>query len=173
MSQPFLGEVRMFGGTFAPVGWVLCQGQTLPISNYDALYALIGTTYGGDGVQTFGVPDLRGRAPIHQGTLQGGGTYVMGQLAGQESITLLSNQMPSHGHTYSVSSGAATLSPPTANMLGTSAIALYVPNEAPDVSFAPSAISVSNGGNQPHENMQPFLCLNFIMATAGIFPSRN
>jgi len=163
----------MFGGVFAPVGWVLCQGQLLSIAEYNVLYALLGTTYGGDGVQTFAIPDLRGRVPVHQGTLQGGGTYVMGQLAGVENVTLLSNQMPSHGHTYSVSSGAATLSPPTANMLGESAIKLYVPNEAPDISFAPSAIGSSGGGNQPHENMQPFLCVNYIMATAGIFPSQN
>jgi microcystin-dependent protein len=163
----------MFGGVFAPVGWVLCQGQMLPISNNEALYSLLGTIYGGDGVQTFGIPDLRGRAPVHQGTLQAGGTYIIGQLAGQESVSLLTSQMPSHGHTYSVSSGTAAASSPAGNMLGASTIALYVPNEAPDVSFSPAAISASNGGNQPHENMQPFLCLNFIMATSGIYPSQN
>lgn len=173
MSQPFIGEIRMFGGSFAPVGWNFCDGSLLPISENDALFNLIGTTYGGDGQNTFGVPDLRGRIPVHAG--QGPGisqNYVLGQMAGVETVTLTTNQMPVHNHAMQASTATATNPSPDGNILAASpTISPYVLDVA-----GPQLVgtAVQNaGGNQPHENMMPFLCVSFIISLFGIFPSQT
>jgi microcystin-dependent protein len=171
MGQPYVGEIRMFGGSFAPAGWAFCSGQTLPISENDVLFQLIGTTYGGDGETTFGLPNLNGRVPVHQGTLNGI-TYVMGESAGSESVTLTTQQMPIHSHPFLGSNAVANDPNPTNNTLGeSSAISLYQ-SEAPAVPMAASAIGTV-GGNQPHENMQPYLCVSFIISLFGIFPTQT
>lgn len=172
MSDPYLGEIRMFGGNFAPVGWAMCQGQLLPISENDALYSLLGTTYGGDGVSTFGVPDLRGRAPLHQGTRPGQQTYVLGQLDGAENVTLGPNHLPSH--THSVTGTTETGNSPNVNNMvygQSTQIKVYTQGTASRY-FAPVTVSTVGGG-QPHDNMQPYLVVNFIIALAGIYPSQN
>ncbi len=175
MAQPYVGEVRMFGGNFAPAGWMLCQGQLLPISENDTLFNLIGTTYGGDGQETFALPDLQGRAPIHQGTSSSGTTYTIGEKAGVEQVTLSTQQIPVHTHApLATNQGPVNL--PTGALLG-------IPNSAPagtniygsDVPLqALNANMVqSAGGSQPHENMQPFLVVNFIISLFGVYPSQN
>jgi len=166
MSDPFLGEIRVFGGTFAPVGWVSCNGQLLSIAENDTLYSLLGTTYGGDGQTTFGVPDLRGRMPIHVGP-----QYQLGQAAGAETVTLVASQLPAHTHTVSASSAVGTQDSPANGVWANSGAALNLFNPGPaNTSFAPAAITPS-GGSLPHDNMMPFLTLTFIMATSGIYPS--
>jgi microcystin-dependent protein len=163
----------MFGGNFAPVGWALCQGQLLPISTYDALYSLLGTTYGGDGTTTFALPDLRGRVPVHQGTSQGT-TYTLGQRGGEESVTITNNQIPGHSHGAAANSGSGTTAVPTGNYWAASSQqAQYVPGTTPGLQSM-SAASVSTvGGGLPHDNMLPFLAVNFIIALEGIFPPRS
>lgn len=172
MSNPFLGEIRMAGFNFAPRGWAYCAGQLLAISQNDALYALVGTTYGGDGVNTFGMPDMRGRLPINQGTGPGLSTYVIGQKAGTESVTLTTSQIPIHSHTINAASGGARSGSPSTTLLGSGEADVYNNDSASTVAMSPNAIAQS-GGNQPHDNMQPYLCINFIIALEGIFPSRN
>ena len=175
MTSPFIGEVRMFGGNFAPAGWALCDGRILPIAEYDVLYALLGTTYGGDGVQTFAVPDMRGRAPVHMGSGRSGTTYVQGQLAGSEGVTLLQSQMPSHNHLFLVNTAAATTPTATGNVAATptSPLAFYdaVPG-TPNVPMSNMAIQPA-GNSLPHANMQPYLCATFIISLFGVFPSHN
>ena len=167
----FLGEIRMFGGNFAPVGWALCNGQLLPIAENDALYALIGTTYGGDGQSTFGLPDLRGRVPLHQGTNQGN-TYPMGQSGGQESIILTSQTTPSHTHQLSAAQTGTVDSPANAFLAPNPvATVLQFGGDEP-VPYPPNLVT-PQGGSQPHENLQPFLCVNFIISLEGIFPSQS
>lgn len=166
MSTPFLGEIRMFGGNFAPRGWALCAGQTLAIASNDALFTLIGTTYGGNGQTTFNLPDLRGRMPVHQG--QG---FVIGQSAGSENVTLLPGQIPSHSHVAAAQSDAGTQSGPGGNVWASSGLGQFSPGP-PNATMSPSAISVS-GSSQPHPNMMPYLAINFIIALEGIFPSQN
>ncbi|HWH12475.1 MAG TPA: tail fiber protein [Solirubrobacteraceae bacterium] len=171
MSESFIGEIRMFGGTFAPNGWAFCDGRTLAIAQNDALFALLGTTYGGDGVQTFNLPDLRGRLPVHQGN-NGAATYVLGQLAGSENVTLSTNQLPAHNHALQAGTSPGTQASPSGNALtASSSLGLYT-TEAPDIAMAPTTVGAS-GGSQPHNNLQPFLCVNFIISLFGIFPSRN
>jgi microcystin-dependent protein len=179
MTEPYLGEIRMFGGNFAPRGWVMCDGQLLSIAENDTLYVLLGTTYGGDGQNTFGVPDLRGRVPTHQGS-RSGQSYVIGQLAGSESVTLNPNQLPSHTHpTFAVSVAGAVAVPTAATMISDQGpagqnISAYAPYNAANEQIALSANSTSlAGGNQPHNNMQPYVGVNFILAIAGIFPPQN
>lgn len=172
MSNPFLGEIRMAGFNFAPIGWAYCRGQLLSIAQNDALYALIGTTYGGDGITTFGMPDLQGRVPINQGQGPGLSNYVMGQSAGTESVTLVTGQIPFHSHPVVASSTGARSASPGGNLLGSGEADIYTHDGANTVPLAAGVIAAS-GGNQPHENMQPYLCINFIIALAGIFPSRN
>jgi microcystin-dependent protein len=168
-ATPYIGNIILFGGTFAPVGWLFCQGQLLPISQYDTLFALIGTTYGGDGQTTFAVPDLRSRVPIHQGQGPGLSNYIMGQAAGTETVTVTPNQMPIHTHSVQVSSSPANTGVPSGTVtLGVAAADMYIA-EAADVSMHPQSIS-SVGGSQPHDNIQPYLALNYIIATEGIFP---
>lgn len=170
MSQPFVGEIRMFGGSFAPAGWMLCQGQLLPISENETLFNLIGTTYGGDGQATFGLPDLQGRIPIHVG--QGPGisqTYQLGEQGGTESVTLSVNQIPNHTHTLIGSSDIATDPGPKDDMLATSSLLQPYVGIAPDANMAANAIGPV-GGSQPHDNMMPFLVVSYIISLFGIFP---
>lgn len=183
MSNPFLGELRIFAGNFNPRGWAFCAGQLLPISQNDALYALIGTTFGGDGVTTFGLPDLRGRSVIGQGTGPGLSSYVVGQESGTESVTLTTNQLPAHNHTlvaYNVDATAATPGPSVALANPTDAISgqsslFYLDTTAvnPNSPALPADTISAAGGNQPHDNMAPSLVLNYIIALEGVFPSRN
>jgi microcystin-dependent protein len=165
MSDPYIGEIRMFGGNFAPVGWLLCQGQLLPISQYDALFNLIGTTYGGDGQQNFALPNLQSRVPMHVGS-----NYVLGQVGGTETVTLNRNQLPIHTHPP-IGSTAGTTPSPNGAFWGKYANQMYS-DQAPDTAMAPNALSLS-GGNQPHDNMSPYQVINFIMATEGIYPPPN
>lgn len=171
MANPYVGEIRLFAGNFAPVGWFLCQGQTLPISEYEVLYTLIGTTYGGDGQQTFNLPNLASRVPVHQGSLAGGGTYVLGQTGGAEQVILTTNQIAAHSHPASCSAANGTGGSPAGSVLAASATALYTvvsPSGAMNgASIAPS------GGSLPHENRPPYLALNFIIAWAGIYPTQS
>lgn len=178
MSNPFLGEIRMFAGNFNPRGWAFCKGQLLPISQNDALYALIGTTYGGDGQETFGLPDLQGRLPINQGQGPGLSNYIIGQKGGTESVTLTIQQMPAHSHTLSATTTVGNQPAPTntsfpATLLGTAEL-YAVPGANPLKQGAMNNNSISAvGGNQPHENRMPALVINFIIALEGVFPSRN
>ncbi len=166
MSNPFIGEIRMFGGNFAPAGWAFCEGALQPISENDALFTLIGTTYGGNGQTTFALPDLRGRAPMHVG-----GGFLLGQAVGQEFHTLTQSEMPAHTHVLNGTSNDGTQLIPVGNLLARGATQLYAP---PANLAAMNAASVTNvGGSQPHENRQPYLVLNVIIALQGIFPSRN
>jgi microcystin-dependent protein len=165
MGQPYVGEIRMFGGNFAPAGWEFCQGQLLPISENETLFQLIGTTYGGDGQSTFALPDLRGRIPIHQGN-----GFVMAETGGAEQVTLTQNQIPSHGHGFvAVAQTGNQISPANSLPANSFSITPYI-NDPPDGSMAAAAISPV-GGSQPHNNMQPYLCVNFIISLFGIFPS--
>ena len=174
MADPFLGEIRMFGGNFAPTGWALCNGQLLSIAQNTALFSILGTFYGGNGTTTFGLPDLRGRVPVHQGQGNGLSPYVVGQMSGTENVTLLSTQMPTHTHTVQCDGQAGGKTNPTGNFPGTvggtSQEKMY--SAANNASMAPAMIGPS-GGNQPHPNIQPILCVTFIIALVGIFPSRN
>jgi microcystin-dependent protein len=173
MSSPFLGEIRMFGGNFAPYGWAYCDGALIAIAQNEALYTLLGTTYGGDGVNTFALPDLRGRTPVHQGTGQGLSTCVLGQRAGSESVTLSVNQYPAHTHPFSASTDAGSVPGPGGDVLaGSLTIKAYTDGVA-NVSLNPAALAPSGGGAQAHDNMQPFLCISFIIALNGIFPTQN
>jgi microcystin-dependent protein len=169
MAQPYVGEVRMFAGNFAPAGWMFCSGQLLPISEYETLFNLIGTTYGGDGQSTFALPDLQSRVPIHQGT-GGGSSYVLAQNGGVESLTLTTSQIPAHNHALIASLNAAGGSSPNNSVLGESdSIRIYRP-AAPNQSLGASTVQ-SDGGSQPHDNMQPYLCVSFIISLFGIYPS--
>jgi microcystin-dependent protein len=175
MAEPYVGEIRMFGGNFAPEGWRLCQGQTLPISEHVALFQLIGTTYGGDGQTTFNLPNLAGRLPMHQGTNPGTGTaFVLGQNAGVESVVLTTQQLPNHSHPLLGTSDVATVNAPANNVLGatTGATTLAYGTDNPKLTLAPGSIS-NVGNSQPHDNMQPYLCVNFIISLFGVFPSQN
>ena len=168
MSQPYIGEIRIFAGYFAPNGWLFCDGSTVPISEYDTLFTLIGTTYGGDGESTFNLPDLRGRSPIHQGTSREGIRASVGETSGTETVTLTTQQLPKHRHP----AGAAR-TPTSANPAGKVWSAW---SDAPYTSASPTHLMrpdaiQSDGANQPHENMPPYLALNFIISLYGIFPS--
>jgi microcystin-dependent protein len=168
MAQPYVGEIRMFAGNFAPAGWMMCEGAQLPISENETLFQLIGTTYGGDGQSTFNLPNLQSRIPIHMGTAASGVTYQLAEAAGTESVTLTVQQIPSHTHPLTVSGQGGTSKNPGGNMIGTG-ITVYRPAPA-NAPMAPASISPV-GGSQPHDNMQPFLCINYIISLFGIFPS--
>lgn len=171
MSQPFIGSIKMFGGNFPPLGYAFCNGQLIPISENDALFALLGTTYGGDGQTTFALPDLRGRVPIHQGTPPGGPTFVIGQTVGTETVTLTANQLPAHTHSLGANSGPGNVSGPAGAVWAQSAgTQNYGPNV--DTPMSANAVGIA-GGSQPHENMQPYLAINFIISLYGVFPSQN
>lgn len=176
MSTPYVGEIRMLGFPRVPSGWFACDGTLKAIADYEVLYALIGTTYGGDGVSTFGVPDLRGRVPIHQGTGAGLSSYVIGQMAGNQSITLLQSQVPQHAPALMATTALATT-----GAVGTAVVPAALSGDTMYVTditganaavMAPSAI-VSAGGNQPHENEMPTLPVQFCIAWAGVFPSQG
>ena len=170
--DPFLGEIRLFGGTFAPTGYAACNGALIPISQNDALYSLYGTTYGGDGVSTFGLPDLQGRVPIHDGTGNGLSPYVPGQKGGAESVTLLDVHHPAHNHAFSASQDTATTTTLAGNLIGTLETGnnLYYQG-VPNVALGPHAIQPITTGGQPHENRMPSLAITYIVAIAGVFPS--
>lgn len=162
----------MFAGNFAPRGWAFCNGQLLSISQNSALFALLGTTYGGDGQNTFALPDLRGRAPVHAGTLSGGGTYVQGQAGGVESVTLTSTQIPPHTHTLTAGA-VGTQASPAGGLPGTTpARDFRYSNANANVTLNPAALQTA-GGSQPHDNLSPYLGISFIIALEGVFPSRN
>lgn len=171
MSECYLGEVRIFAGTYAPANWVMCNGQLLDVNTYQALFALLGTTYGGDGMNTFGVPDLRGRVPIHQSP-----TYPLGSSSGTETVTLIESQLPPHTHLAAAQSAVGSASTPAGGYWAASSNSKNV--YTTDVTTtALSAMAPGDvlpaGGSLAHENMMPFFPLTFIMAVAGIFPSRQ
>lgn len=166
MSQSYVGEIRMFAGNFAPAGWMLCQGQLLPISQYETLFNLIGTTYGGDGQSNFALPNLQSRVPIHQGS-----GFVLAQAAGEESVTLTTNQIPSHGHVALAYNGAGNQTGPGGGIWASSNLSQFT-NAAPTAQMSPQLVG-STGGSQPHDNMLPFLVLNFIISLFGVFPSQS
>ena len=172
MATPFIGEIRMFGGNFAPQGWAFCNGQLLAISQYDALFALIGTTYGGDGVTTFGLPDLRGRIPIHMGTGTGLSPRALGESSGTETVTMDATQLPAHDHQFIGTTSSASAASPGGALVSTpSSVDLYRPATVPASNMAAGAIGPA-GGSQPHDNIQPFQCISFIIALEGIFPTQ-
>ena len=171
MSQPYVGEIRLFAGNFPPNGWQFCDGQLISIAENEVLFDLIGTTYGGDGVNTYALPDLRGRVPVHQGN-GGASTYVAGQSGGVESVTLGAGQMPAHRHAMLASTSAATATHGPAEVLGSSTAMKLYGSGTPNMAMDPNAIS-QVGGNQPHENMPPFVALSYIVSMFGIFPSQN
>ena len=165
MAQPYVGEIRLFAGNFAPAGWMFCEGQLLPISEHEVLFQLIGTTYGGNGESTFALPDLRGRIPIHQGN-----GFILAEPGGAEAITLTANQIPSHTHALLASARPATASSPQGAVFAEAEADLYTDEATPSASMHAASIA-STGGSQPHTNMQPYLCLNYIISLYGIFPS--
>ena len=167
MSQPYIGEIRMFAGNFAPLNWMLCQGQVVPISQYDTLYNLIGTTYGGNGQTTFALPNLQGRLPLHQT-----GNYPIGLIGGSEQVTLITQQLPVHSHPMAASQNNATSNTVTGNVVG-SVGATQIYREVPAASAMANQACSLVGGNQPHDNMQPYLCINFIIALFGVYPSQS
>lgn len=175
MPSPYIGEIRMFAGNFAPAGWEFCNGQLVPIAENDALYVVLGTRYGGDGQTNFALPNLQGRVPIHYGS-GGGGTYICGNNGGVESVTLTTLQMPVHSHPILVTNSGQAQSPtnstilavPTGTVQGiTPYLAQTANTQLSNTSIAPS------GGSQPHYNMQPYLVIRFIISMYGIFPTQN
>jgi microcystin-dependent protein len=164
MAQPYVGEIRMFAGNFAPAGWMFCEGQLLPISENETLFQLIGTTYGGDGQSTFALPDLRGRIPIHQGN-----GFILAETGGAEEITLTVNQIPAHSHALLATNDIPGFASPQNNLLGQAAAKFYRAG-SPSLTLAPQSVS-STGGSQPHTNFEPYLCIDFIISLFGIFPS--
>jgi microcystin-dependent protein len=174
MGQPYTGEIRMFAGNFNPAGWALCQGQIIPISSNSTLFNLIGTTYGGNGQSTFALPDLSSRVPVHMGTLAGGGTYVIGAKAGQENVTLTTQQIPNHTHTLQAAATNPQTAPSGAADLGVASSAqpgVSVYGAAPGNTTLNPASIANNAGNQPHSNIQPVLAVNFIISLFGPYPS--
>ncbi len=169
MAQPYVGEIRMFAGNFAPAGWMFCEGQLLPISEYETLFNLIGTTYGGDGQSTFALPDLRGRVPIHMGN-----GFTLAETGGVETVTLTVSQIPAHSHpllatnNFASTTGVTNNVPAAASVVNVSAYG----TDNPTIPVNPGSIT-SVGGSQPHENFQPYLCVDFIISLFGIFPSQT
>lgn len=175
MSDQYVAEIRMFSGNFPPKGWAFCNGQLMSIAQNTALFSLLGTTYGGNGTSTFALPDLQGRAPIGQGAGQGLSQRALGETGGQETVTLLSSEMPAHSHVPNCNSTGAGQAGPGANVWGKipgkTAPQAYS-SAAPNVAMASNAVA-STGGSSPHNNRQPFLCVTFIIALGGIFPVRQ
>lgn len=176
MSQPYVGEVRMFGGNFAPVGWAFCNGQPMSISEYEVLYSLIGTTYGGNGTTTFNLPNLQGRLCVGMGQGLGLSNYVIGQAGGTETVTLTTAQMPVHNHPLSATTTPANqASPTTTSLTAADASGTHTYTSTPPApvtgNFIASAVS-NTGGNQPHTNLMPSLCVSFIIALLGVYPSQ-
>jgi microcystin-dependent protein len=169
MATAYIGEIRMFGGNFAPVGWAFCNGQLIAINQNQALFSLIGTTYGGDGISTFALPDLRGRGPMHQGTSQFA-THSLGELGGTELVALTPNQIPNHQHAMIATQAEASEGGPSGQLPARAS--KYVTGVGPDATLNAQTIQ-PQGGSQPHENMPPFLTVNFIISLQGVFPSQN
>lgn len=170
MSSPYVGEIRMFAGNFAPAGWAFCEGQLLPISENETLFNLIGTTYGGDGQSTFALPDLRGRIPIHMGN-----GFTLAETGGTEEITLTVQQIPAHSHPFLATTNQATATAPGPSVTYGSALASTITpygTDAPPGALSPQMIGPT-GGSQPHTNFQPYLCIDFIISLFGIFPSQT
>jgi microcystin-dependent protein len=168
MAQPYVGEIRIFAGNFEPAGWMFCNGQLLPISEYDTLFNLIGTTYGGDGESTFALPDLRGRIPVHQGN-----GFTLAETGGVETVTLTQQQIPSHAHALLGSNDAAATATPGPSVVPavmTAATITPYGTDGPLISMLPTGVTTV-GGSQPHDNFQPYLCLDYIISLFGIFPS--
>ncbi len=172
MSEPFVGEIRMFAGNFAPRGWALCDGQLLAVSQNDALFSLFGTIYGGDGRTTFGLPDLRGRIPLHQGQGAGLSARRLGSKGGEEKVTVTTNQLASHTHDLNANTAAATGSAPLGKVLAEPTQDRIYKQVDQSVDTASTSIADS-GGSQPHSNLMPTLCIHFIVALVGIYPSRH
>lgn len=172
MSEPFVGEIRMFAGNFAPRGWAFCDGQLLAVSQNDALFSLLGTIYGGDGRTTFGLPDLRGRIPIHAGHGPGLSERRLGAKGGEEAVTLTVNQLPSHGHALTGTSAGATSIDPVGNAPAQGLADYLNPRPPVNLNMNPQAVG-NTGGSRSHTNLMPFLCVHFIIALVGIFPSRQ
>jgi microcystin-dependent protein len=173
MSNPFVAEIRIFAGNFAPTGWALCNGQLMPISQNTALFSLLGTTYGGDGKSNFALPNLQGSAPMQQGQGPGLSQRVLGEVGGEQNVTLLQTEMPAHNHGVQAASGTG-LADPTNNVWASGAKgfgSVYSPT-GNNTSMSPLATSIT-GGNLPHNNMMPYLCLTFIIALQGVFPPRT
>ena len=166
MAQPYVGEIRMFGGNFAPAGWMFCEGQLLPISENETLFNLIGTTYGGDGQSTFALPDLRGRLPIHFGN-----GFILAETGGAEEITLTVNQIPAHSHPLLATAASASSTNPSTNVLAKPSKNMYRPGPGSNP-MNPQTVGPT-GGSQPHSNFQPYLCVDFIISLFGIFPSQT
>jgi len=172
MAQPYIGEIRMFAGNFAPVGWENCNGQLLPISENDALFTLIGTTYGGDGQQNFALPDLQSRVPMHFGTGPGLSSYQLGETGGTESQTLTTQQIPNHTHQMITTTSPGTNNSPSGAILATSPVVDIYIQDTPTKALAPSVVG-PDGGSQPHENRMPFIVIRYIISLFGIFPSQT
>jgi microcystin-dependent protein len=166
MAQPYVGEIRMFAGNFPPVGWMFCSGQLLPISENETLFNLIGTTYGGDGQSTFALPDLQGRLPIHFGN-----GFILAETGGAEEITLTVNQIPAHGHPLLATAAGASSTSPVNNVLAKPSKNMYRPGPGSNP-MNPQTVGPT-GGSQPHNNFQPYLCVDFIISLFGIFPSQT
>ncbi|MGA2902845.1 MAG: tail fiber protein [Candidatus Korobacteraceae bacterium] len=177
MAEPFVGEIRIFGGNFAPVGWALCNGSLLQISQYTALFSLLGTMYGGDGIRTFALPDLRGRVVVSFGQGPGLSPYVQGQVGGAESSTLTTAQMPSHSHAVGATETPTTADPkgavPAKNVGATPGSGIHTYGATPDGTTMNNAMIGATGGGQPVSVVQPYLAINYIIALQGIFPSRG
>jgi microcystin-dependent protein len=173
VSSPYIGEIRIFAGNFAPQGWMFCEGQLLPIAQYDTLFNLIGTTYGGDGQTTFALPDLRGRVPVHAGQGSGLSPRNLADRGGEETVTLTLNQVPLHTHAAQASSAAATSTNPSGAVWAAGSGAQFS-DQSPDAQMqqSPAQAIQPAGGNQPHDNMLPYLCVSFIISLFGIFPSQ-
>ena len=172
MAQPYIGEIRMFAGSFAPAGWAFCDGQLMPISENDALFVVLGTTYGGDGQETFALPNLQSRIPIHAGTGPGGITRIIGETGGTESVTLTTQTIPVHNHPLLASTATGTQNSPAGEVLASGSSVLIYRPQAPSQPMAAQTISPT-GGSQPHDNMVPYLCLSFIISLFGLFPQQN
>jgi microcystin-dependent protein len=173
MSDPFLGQLKMFAGTFAPLGWLPCDGRLLPIQQYDALFNLLGTTYGGDGQTTFGIPDLRGRVPIAPGRGSDNTVYQAGSTGGTEGVTLTVNNLPAHTHTFAASTAAGTVSTPGGNFLAQTPTEVFIYKKANPSSTLNAGMVGTSPGGQPHENRQPYIAVNYIIATEGIYPPQS
>jgi microcystin-dependent protein len=173
VADPFVAEIRIFPFNFAPKGWAFCDGQLLPLSQNTALFSLLGTTYGGDGKSTFALPDLQGRAPMHPGQGPGLSLHDLGETAGSETVALLESEIPAHIHNVNVSAGPANVQAPGPDrVLGRANNNVYLDNPANLVAMAPEALAPA-GGDQPHNNMQPYLTLSFCIALQGVFPPRT
>lgn len=173
MGEPYIGEIRMFGGNFAPAGWALCDGQLIPISQNDALFTLIGTTYGGDGQETFALPNLQSRIPVHAG--QGPGisqNYQLAETGGVESVTLTTQQIPVHNHAFLASTAAATSNDPAGQVIAQSGQRAVYTEDTTTTNLAPTSLTPM-GGSQPHDNLHPYLCITFILSLYGVFPQQT